>query len=89
MRKIIITLILSLFYYLSSCQSQKRDTLIFRDKTKIKVFVVSRSIAYVRYVFPDDTVIHESRTRIIKTLKYARPTRGCDDIPVSNVHYQL
>lgn len=79
-------IILALFL-VTSCQSQKLDTIVFRNNTKIKVYVVDRSIAYVRYVFPDDSMIHASRTRNIKVLKYARQQIGFDGTPVDKINY--
>ena len=81
-------IILALFLF-SSCQSQKLDTIVFRNNTKIKVYVVDRSIAYVRYVFPDDSMIHASRTRHIKVLKYARQTIGFEGKPVNEIRYWI
>jgi hypothetical protein len=66
--------LLSIFLLITSCQTQKFDTLIFNNKEKMNVIITDQSLAYIRYHLPFDTTTRMVRTRKLKMVKFAKPT---------------
>ena len=73
---------------LTSCQLQKFDKIVFKDRHKLKAIVTRQSLDddFIQYHLPTDTTTQEVKTEKLKKIKFNKQ-KFSDGYPVFTVKY--